>query len=105
MERIQEKRPHVEIIDATDNLSERQKSASKKRYISAGKVPGGTIQDIEIEGRMTVRDVFKKLNVNTDGCEIQLNGERAGLDDIVTEDTMTIFALPRIRGNNDYRAA
>ncbi len=61
------------------------------------KVPG-KFHDFELSGKMKIGDVFEKLDIDVKNCEIQRNGNEAGLDEYVQPGD-TVMAVTRIRGN------
>lgn len=71
----------------------------KTQYVTAGKVPGGEVVEVQLNGRMTVRDVFKKAGVESvAGCDIQITGRPASMDDVV-EPGDSVLAVAKVRGN------
>ncbi len=61
------------------------------------KVPG-KFRDVELNGKMKIGDIFDKLGIDVKNCEIQRNGNEAGLDEYVQPGD-TVMAVTRIRGN------
>ena len=89
---------------ATKTLEEKKQAKEpalhiETRYVNIGKIPGGEIQEVQLNGKMTLGDLFEKISVsNFAGCEIQRNGKEAKLGDLA-EAGDTILAVAKIRGN------
>ena len=79
--------------------AERAPLKVEAQYVNIGKVPGGEIKEVQLNGRLTARELFKKIGVeNFEGCDLQRNGKQMDLDDVAQAGD-TILAVTKIRGN------
>lgn len=71
--------------------------ATASESITIGKIPGDVLEMV-VTGQSTIGQLFKKLGHDVGKCEIQKNGVKARLTDIVKPGD-TILAITKIRGN------
>ncbi|MCJ7804868.1 hypothetical protein MUP35_04025 [Patescibacteria group bacterium] len=71
--------------------------ATASEFITIGKIPGDVLE-MAVTGQSTIGQLFKKLGRDVGKCEIQKNGVKAKLTDIVKPGD-TILAITKIRGN------
>ncbi|MDP3985251.1 MAG: hypothetical protein Q8P82_00670 [bacterium] len=76
-------------------------AGSGTTMVSVGKMPGALrevdLSSLSIE-TVTVADLFRRIEISVEGCEIQCNGKVADLDDLV-EGGDTVLAFAKIKGN------
>lgn len=82
------------------NVERVQSSSPTRRTVTVGKIPGGQIHDVEVDGAVvTVRALFQRIGVQSlAGCELQRNGTVVDEDTVVQPGDM-VLAVTKICGN------